>query len=76
MSDYFKRMNQGREYGPPPEKKVTWLVVDKLDGVTRACYVVAQTHFIAKQLATAILPDLTSNAKFYCNVTFYDRKSS
>lgn len=71
MSDYFKRMNQGREYGPPPSKETFWLVVDELDGVTRVCYVTGQTAYVAKQKAAAIITDLTSNAEVYSNVRVY-----
>jgi hypothetical protein len=71
MSDYFKRMNQGREFGPPPAKETFWLIVDELDGVTRVCYVTGQTAYVAKQKASALITDLTSNAKLYCNVMIY-----
>lgn len=71
MSDYFTKQNKA-EYGPAPAG-TAWLIVDQSEPVTKVCYVVAKSAFLARQEAAKTIHNLSNSAVLYPNVILYVR---
>lgn len=60
MSDYFKKMNDGREFGVAHNGEIEWLIVQKepdTTGVSQCAVVKASTAYQAWELAAALIKD-------------------